>query len=111
MEKRKPKVGREREKMKITFPVLKKKPVWPSKPRCPWCKRNKVMEPHSMAILAGGAMQVVEAKKKSATIADDCIGFLDLIWHGAHDGGSGANREICARTPLFADLMLYVIHV
>lgn len=53
-----------------------------------------------MAILAGGAMRVVDAKKKSATIADDCIGFLDLIWHGAHDGGSGANREICARIPL-----------
>jgi len=84
----------------MKFPVLKNKPVWPSKPLCPWCKKNKVMEPHSMAILAGGAMRVVDRKKKSATMADDYIGFLDLIWHGAHDGGEGSNREICARVAL-----------
>ncbi len=53
-----------------------------------------------MAILAGGAMRVVDRKKKSATMADDYIGFLDLIWHGAHDGGEGSNREICARVAL-----------
>ena len=35
-----------------------------------------------MAILAGGAMRIVDRKKRSATIADDCIGFLDLVWHG-----------------------------
>ena len=56
-----------------------------------------------MAILAGGAMRVVDRKKKSATIADDCIGFLDLVWHGAHDGGIGADREICARVQLADD--------
>ena len=56
-----------------------------------------------MAILAGGAMRVVDPKKRSATIADDCIGFLDLVWHGAHDGGKGKNREICARVPLADD--------
>jgi hypothetical protein len=33
--------------------------------------------------LAGGALQVVDWKKKSATMADECIGFLDLVWHAA----------------------------
>lgn len=87
----------------MKFPALKGKPVWPAKPVYPWCKKNKVMEPHSMAILAGGAMRVIDRKKKSATIADDCIGFLDVVWHGAHGGGNGSDREICARVPLADD--------
>ena len=56
-----------------------------------------------MAILAGGAMRVINAKKKSATIADDCIGFLDLVWHGAHDRGTGRDREVYARVALAED--------
>lgn len=56
-----------------------------------------------MAILSGGAMRVVDPKKKSATMADDCIGFLDLVWHGAHDGGKGRDREISTRVPLADD--------
>ena len=48
-------------------------------------------------------MRVVDAKKKSATIAGDCIGFLDLAWHGVHDGGSGMHREVHARVPLAKD--------
>ena len=45
-----------------------------------------------MAILAGGAMRIVDPKKKSATMADDCIGFLDLIWgaHAPSRAGDGA---------------------
>ena len=56
-----------------------------------------------MAILAGGAMRVVDAKKKAATMATDCIGFLDLVWHGAHDSGTGVPREVYARVPLAED--------
>jgi hypothetical protein len=33
--------------------------------------------------VAGGALQVVDWKKKSATMADECMGFLDLVWHAA----------------------------
>lgn len=53
-----------------------------------------------MAILAGGAMRVTDAKNKCAEMATDCIGFLDLAWHGAHDGGTGIARDIYARVPL-----------
>src|SRR3989442_6490741 len=84
----------------MKFPVLKEKPVWPAKPLCPWCRKNKVMEPHSMAILNGGSMEVVNAKTKSATMATGCIGFLDLVWHGSHDEATGADRETYVRVPL-----------
>ena len=53
-----------------------------------------------MAIMNGGAMEVVNAKTKSANMATGCIGFLDLVWHGAHDEGTGADRETYVRVPL-----------
>ena len=56
-----------------------------------------------MAILAGGAVRVVDRPSKSADMAVDSIGFLDIIWHGAHDGGLGTDREISARVPLAED--------
>lgn len=87
----------------MKFPALKAGPVHPRKPLCPWCRKHKVMEPHSMAILAGGAMRVVDPKKQSAEMATDCIGFLDLLWHGAHGPGTGEHREVYARVPLAED--------
>lgn len=75
----------------MRYPVLKGKPVWPSKPLCPWCGERAVMEPHAMAILAGGAMRVTDSKTKSAEIAEDCIGFLTLMWHSQH-GATGAGE-------------------
>ena len=87
----------------VRFPVLRSKPVSPSRSLCPQCGKGRVNEPHSMAILAGGAMRVVDAKAKSAEIAEDCIGFLDLVWHGGHDDGGGADREVDARLPVAED--------
>ncbi len=56
-----------------------------------------------MAILAGGAMRIIDRRSRSADIAEDCIGFLDLVWHGAHDGGRGTDREIHVRVPIAED--------
>jgi len=61
---------------------------FPDEALCPWCKQNKVLEPHSMAILRGGAL---------APLGDDVYGWptpglranLGFRWHGAHDGGEG----------------------
>ncbi len=44
-------------KKSIKIPLIRGKPGhYPTKPLCPWCKKQKVMEPHSMAILTGGAL-------------------------------------------------------
>ena len=32
--------------------------------------------------------------------SDALDGFLDLTWHGAHDGGSGPDRDIHLAVPL-----------
>lgn len=77
----------------MRFPVLKDKPVWPSKPCCPKCGENAVMEPHAMVILGGGAMRVTDLETRSAEMARDCVGFLDLFWHGAHGDGDAAESE------------------
>ena len=86
----------------MKFPILKAKPVFPSKPLCPQCKQAKVMEPHSMAILSGGALRVIDPDPKtmtlkkmmSAEMAKDCVGFLDLIWHGAHNSDTGVRQQV-----------------
>lgn len=86
----------------MRFSVLKGKPVYPSKPVCPQCGKGAVMEPHSMAILSGGAMRVTDAATKSAEIAADCIGFLDLTWHSGHgetEGGADARVSLADETP------------
>lgn len=51
-----------------------------------------------MAILAGGAMRVTDVNTKSAELAEDCIGFLTLVWHGEH--GTRADDDIDARVSL-----------
>jgi hypothetical protein len=40
-----------------------------------------VFEPHSFAVLSGGA-------------EDGVAGYLDLTWHGAHDEGQGRGRDL-----------------
>ncbi len=58
-----------------------------------------------MAILMGGAMRVTDAKSKSAEMAQDCIGFLDLFWHGGHPsmGGTGIDIDVDAYLPVAED--------
>lgn len=70
----------------MKYPVVKNTDHWPTKPLCPVCKERKVFEPHSFAVLNGGALK---GTLKSAGPASDLYGFLGLIWHGAHDGGEG----------------------
>ena len=81
-------------KAKLKLPIVDGKPAyWPQKPVCPVCRKHKVLEPHSMAILAVGALRT-DRKKKCSQSSDDLDGFLSLIWHGAHNGGRGHDKDI-----------------
>ena len=82
-------------KNRFKFPVVKEgKKDFPTKALCPVCSKNKVWEPHSMAILSAGALLLLDRKEDYWGPSDDMNGYFDLWWHGAHDGGEGENREI-----------------
>jgi len=82
----------------LKFPVVKgKSNHWPKKPLCAICGKNKVFEPHSMAILYAGAMLMDRAKDEGGP-SDDLDGSLELHWHGAHDGGTGTRWPCLARS-------------
>ena len=79
---------------KLKLPVVKGKPDhWPNRPLCPICGKNKVFEPHSMALVSAGAL-LMDRAKDSGGPADDLDGFLELHWHGARDTGQGKDRDI-----------------
>ena len=68
---------------------------YPKKPICPICRKKKVWEPHSFAVLWGGAMEKKGRDHYSTEIeAKNIVGVLELSWHGAHDDGEGEFREI-----------------
>jgi hypothetical protein len=91
-------------KRNISLPVTKgKKTIWPTKALCPICEKNKVLEPHSMAIFSAGAL-LMNRKKKFGGSSDKMDGFLSLMWHGAHNGGKGRNREICCAVDIMRDV-------
>ena len=46
-----------------------------------------------MAILSAGAL-LIDRKNNDGGPSDNLDGFLDLTWHGAHDGGEGKDKEI-----------------
>jgi hypothetical protein len=71
----------------------------PVKAVCPQCKKKKVLEPHSMAIFAGGS--VYTGRKRG--IRDELDGFASITWHGAHDTGIGDDREIYTSTDVARD--------
>ena len=53
----------------LKFPVVKgKSNHWPKKALCPICGKNKVFEPHSMAVLYAGAMLMDRAKDDSLVL-------------------------------------------
>ena len=80
---------------KIKLPVVRKKRVvFPEKAVCPSCRKRKVFEPHSMAILNAGAMRQVGQDRYE--MATDTRAFMTLIWHGAHSGGKGELSEVYA---------------
>ena len=66
---------------------------FPNKAICPWCKKNKVFEPHSMAMLCGGSLLVKKGNSVSAPKGAVEGAWLDISWHGAHDGGLGKDRD------------------
>jgi hypothetical protein len=58
---------------------------------------SKVFEPHQFVVLSGGALKITNRRTKSGTgPSKDMWGFLDLTFHGAHDGGQ-------AHDPVLAD--------
>ncbi len=63
---------------------------YPKRALCPWCRKRKVLEPHSFAVLSGGALSGIE-------------GFLNLTWHGAHDGGEGRKRDVYVNVAVVRD--------
>lgn len=76
---------------KLKYPLLKgNKTSFPDKALCPWCKKNKVFEPHSFAVLSAGALLAEDSKLSYS----DMEGFFNLTWHGAHCGGKGKLRDI-----------------
>ena len=80
---------------KISLPVVRKRRVvFPNKAICPWCRKRKVYEPHSMAILNAGAMRQVA--KDRFEMATDVRAFMTLMWHGAHSGGKGELPDVYA---------------
>jgi len=90
---------------KIEFPVVKgKSDHWPKEPLCPVCGKNKILEPHSMAILCAGAL-LMNRKENTGVPSNRMDGFLDLAWHGAHDGGKGKVREIYCVVEVIKDVI------
>jgi hypothetical protein len=87
----------------MKFPVVKgDKMAHPRIAKCPQCKKRKVGEPHSMAILSGGAL-LLDRKRENSIHTKALSGFLKLIWHGAHDDGEGSDRDIGAMVEIAQD--------
>lgn len=87
-----------------TAPVVKGKLAhYPQEPVCPWCKQRKVLEPHSMALLSGGAFAGTECGSE-APPSEGLRGYLHLLWHGAHDDGEGDHREEDVLCPIADDV-------
>jgi hypothetical protein len=87
----------------LKFPVVKvKSNHWPKKPLCPICGKNKVFEPHSMAILTAGAM-LMDRARDSGGPSNDLDGFLALHWHGAHNGGQGKDDDVFCGVDIIRD--------
>jgi hypothetical protein len=80
-------------KKKIKAPIIQGRATYyPRNAVCPWCKKKKVMEPHSMAILTGGALAKVR-RDVYAGPTTGLKGTLSFHWHGAHDDGEGDHRD------------------
>jgi hypothetical protein len=89
----------------MKFPLLKGKSKYPTKNNCAWCKRSKVCEPHSFAVLDGGAL-LINRRTGDGGPDDRLDGFFDLTWHGAHkdEGGKGEYSDIIARVGIAKDV-------
>jgi hypothetical protein len=87
----------------MRFPIFQNDTaIFPKVARCPWCKKGKVFEPHSMAILEGGAC-LMNRRTACGGTDDRMDAFLQLTWHGAHDHGIGDDRELYTSVPVAED--------
>ena len=90
--------------MKIKLPTLRgQSSYYPKTALCPWCQKNKVLEPYSSASLCGGALLMIR-EDDSGGPDEKMDGFLSLSWHGAHDGAEGKDREIYATVEIAHDV-------
>ena len=80
----------------------KRQTCFPRRPVCPVCRKAKVFEPHSFAVLSAGAL-LMDRRSRTGAPSDKLDGFFHLYWHGAHDGGEGQNREISLGLPIADD--------
>lgn len=78
----------------MKFPLIENAGAfYPKEAICPWCKKSKVFEPHSFAVIGGGAL--LQGRGGSAGPSEKMEGFLHLSWHGAHteEGGYGKDPD------------------
>ena len=84
----------------MKLPLVKGRQLFcPRRPLCPVCKKSKILEPHSFAVLTGGAL-IMDRRRRNGRMDDALDGFLDLVWHGSHDGGEGIHPETSARVTI-----------
>ena len=76
--------------------------AYPARAVCPRCGRRKVFEPHSFAVISGGAL-FGRLGSKNAGPDPRMKGFFGLTWHGAHDNGSGDHRDVYVRVDVAKD--------
>lgn len=57
---------------------------------CPWCRRQRVLEPHTFVALIGGGL-LMNREKGCGGPSDVIDGFLDLAWHEAHSSDEEGN--------------------
>ncbi len=67
----------------MEFPVLNKTDA------CIWCKKGKMLEPHSFASINAGAILLDPDDPECGGPSEQMEGYLNLSWHGAHSNESG----------------------
>lgn len=80
----------------MKFPLIEKnKSYYPDKAICPWCKENKVFEPHSFVHIGGGALLEYPDEDETFGSSEKMLVFFHVGWHGAHpeDGGVGKDPD------------------
>lgn len=68
-------------------------------PTCLWCQERPARESNSFVALVGGAT-LFDRETEIWSSSEEMEALLELVWHGAHDDGEGADREIYAVAPL-----------
>lgn len=92
-------------KANISFPILSNKQgIFPEASTCSLCNKEKVAEPHSFAVLSGGAL-LMEPAGDTGGPDDNMEGYLSILWHGVHGEGEGEHQEIYKKIDVVEDLV------